>query len=1055
VTASTETLAQISPDAALDEVRKKLSRTNLFVVYLGGALFFLLLVASSPFFLFWLTVFAFGGMFVYRWDRERRTARIFYDIDNDEIVNRLALCNAAGESLAKACSLWRIHSSNRTTQSKYHAGANTLIERRPTRCAVGYVKGMILNIEPWTVSVGSQEFLFLPDRLLVREGKRLAAVPYEWLSAEHRSTSFIEDGPVPRDATAVGTTWRFVNKSGGPDLRFNNNRQLPVLGYGELALRSRSGLNTVFQASTPAATWTAANALQELARSSCAPSAYAQPAQGQPLMAQPVVPQPLLLPPLTPPPASIPRGAAPRAGMPPLGTAPPFVPASLPPLTLPPATVPRSAVPRASVPPPRSAQPFVPAPPTPSSRRFVGPTEAFSIAGRNITSLLTFVAATTAGADASTIVTSLPVGDPRYADPLPYWPSYSEASPHQRARYLDWMAGGRADPNIEIGYVFIFFYGLEWRALCDAADTAVACSEVRRLLHVYGQKSASFRSYASEFLVFAALARLESADEQELERTLGTLFNDSASAAAAVLAWYHSRSRPLPDRYAMRVAASMEDAKRGVVVKRAEQEIGQLFASRYREANGDGILLVAAKRELALQYRPASSTWQRTGVKIAFRVPDVLRRPSQFAPLVRIWNQCVEDLRKATRLKEKHDGELSAEAWAALPEELRAQYDHPHQDRWDVLFASAPKVGRFRIVNAGNLATLGGATKTEKLSAAQLRKVAEIGAALGYAMEPDARAQKKGARWQDEMLVWQAQDSSCPEPKLYGPAFVLLSLAMQVAMADGTLADEEAHVIISMLTKTFNLDESLRTRFVALQHLLARQPVRAAALAKKLQSTRSRDDLLKVGRVLASVAAADGVITDEEHQTLRSLYKALGLSTADLAAAIAGSGARLASDDAVEVRAGTSGETGEQLPSPPRVDRLVELDQTAIAAILADTRDVAAMLADVFDKEEDEDAPVAASAGSASQAMREAVPPEIASLAAGLDVRYHGVLAELLSKPTWSGDEIRALARKRNLMPGAIVETINTWSDEIYGEFLIDDSDTWQVRAAILRKQSA
>lgn len=1010
-TASAATLAQIAPDAALEEVRKRITRTNLFKVYAWSAVIFLLWLVSSPFLLFWLAVVALAGIFVYRWDKDRRTARIFYDVDNDEIVGRLALCNAVGESLASARSLWRIHSSNRTNQSKYHAGANTLIERHPTRCAPGSIKGLDLNIEPWAISVGSQEFLFLPDRLLVREGKQLAAVPYEWLSAAHRSTSFVEDGPVPPDAKNIGTTWRFVNKSGGPDLRFNNNRQLPVLEYGELALQSGSGMNTLLQASTPAATWHAANALHEIARVASAPAGYVQQAQHayQPMPA------------------------------PPSGTIPmPVVPSPEPP---------RSREPVA---------PFVPSPPAPtrSSRRFVGPNETISIAGRNIARPLTFVAATTAGADASTIVTSLPVGDARRAAPLPYWPSYSESDPDQRARYLDWMAGGRTDPNIEIGYVFILFYGLEWRALRDAADIVICCGEVRRLLAIHGQRSASFRGYASEFLVFAELARLESADEQELDRSVGSLFKDSSSAVAAVLAWYHGRGRPLPERYAMRIAASMEDAKRGVVVKRAGKELAHLFAARYREAAGDGIVLVPAKKELVLEYRPASATWQRAGAKVTYTLPDILRRPGQFAPLVRIWNQCVDDLRKATRLKEKHDGVLSAEAWAALPAELREQYDHPHQERWDTLVAAAPKLGGFRLVSAGELAALGGLSKTETISAAQLRKVAETGAALGYALEPDPRAQRKGARWRDELLVWQTQDASCPDLKLYGPAFVLLSLAMQVAMADGTLMDEEAYVVIAMLSNTFNLDESLRTRFVALQHLLTRQPVRAAALAKKLESTRTREELLKVGRVLAAVAAADGVITDKEHQTLRSLYKALGLSAADLAGAIAASGARLASDTAVEVRAASPTEAGEPLPKAPGKDRLVELDQTAIAAILADTRDVAAMLADVFDQEEEED-PVPTGVEPLAPVVREVVPPEIATLATGLDVRYHGVLAELISRPTWSGADVRTLAKKRNLMPGAIVETINTWSDEVYGEFLIDDAEPWQIRADILRRQSA
>ena len=49
--------------------------------------------------------------------------------------------------------------------------------------------------------------------------------------------------PRPRDARQVDTTWRFVNKNGGPDRRFKDNRQLPVMLYGESPSRVSHGLS--------------------------------------------------------------------------------------------------------------------------------------------------------------------------------------------------------------------------------------------------------------------------------------------------------------------------------------------------------------------------------------------------------------------------------------------------------------------------------------------------------------------------------------------------------------------------------------------------------------------------------------------------------------------------------------------------------------------------------------------------------------------------------------------------------------------------------------------
>ena len=81
---------------------------------------------------------------------------------------------------------------------------------------------------------------------------------------------------------------------------------------------------------------------------------------------------------------------------------------------------------------------------------------------------------------------------------MQYWPSYSEISPDARRAYLQWLSTGRTDPTADIGYVFLFFYGLERRALVDLESTPGAqeevqsiVTEVRRLLSLYSQ-SGSF-----------------------------------------------------------------------------------------------------------------------------------------------------------------------------------------------------------------------------------------------------------------------------------------------------------------------------------------------------------------------------------------------------------------------------------------------------------------------------------------------------------------------------------------------------------------------------------
>lgn len=266
-TASTAELAEASPDTVLEDIQKRVHRYDWFKIYvIVVCVLGLPFLVVPPALLVLAVLAAIPGYFIYRWNYERRTARLFYDVDNEDIVLRLSACNAVGEALSRTAALWHIYASVATSDTKRNAGANTLIQRTPTSCHPGSLPGIELNIEPWSITVGPQQLLFLPDRLLVHENNRFAAVPYDQLSAEYAVTNFVEEDRVPPDAHQVDVTWRYVNKSGGPDRRFNNNYQIPVLAYGRLTLTTPTGLTILLQSSNVNATRQARDALVTLRR---------------------------------------------------------------------------------------------------------------------------------------------------------------------------------------------------------------------------------------------------------------------------------------------------------------------------------------------------------------------------------------------------------------------------------------------------------------------------------------------------------------------------------------------------------------------------------------------------------------------------------------------------------------------------------------------------------------------------------------------------------------------------------------------------------------------
>lgn len=266
-TATASELAAVSQDRVLADLQKRLRRPNLFRCYLwlAGTSVLLALAAFGQLAgAITLTVLIAPGVGVYRLDRRWRLAQLSYDLEDQEIAARLSMASRAGEALASAARLWHVHHAVQTSDWKRNAGANTLIQRTRTHARPGSLPGIELDIEPWSVPVGPQRLLLLPDQLLIWDGRTLAGVPYEHLRAEASATRFIEEESVPSDTRILDTTWRYVNKHGGPDRRFSDNRELPVVEYGGLQLSTGSGLRIFLNCSTVLPAVQAAAALEEL-----------------------------------------------------------------------------------------------------------------------------------------------------------------------------------------------------------------------------------------------------------------------------------------------------------------------------------------------------------------------------------------------------------------------------------------------------------------------------------------------------------------------------------------------------------------------------------------------------------------------------------------------------------------------------------------------------------------------------------------------------------------------------------------------------------------------
>ena len=687
--------------------------------------------------------------------------------------------------------------------------------------------------------------------------------------------------------------------------------------------------------------------------------------------------------------------------------------------------------------------------------------DLLEIAGYRIEHPMTYWAAgKTRIAEASCIEKNLPVGKP-ISEPigaLGYWPRYENMTPGQRGNYLSWLASGKQGQLDDIGYAFVYFYGLERRVFIDGKDVDLIIPEVVRLLCRYPE-SGSFNGYLSRFIAFSAARmglRSITNDGFALCFDQAPLKGYSEDLLAVILGWFYQHNLPLPGRWAFEVARQDVRTMRSVVINRAPEQFRSLFMQKYRERFDEGMILKAAERERLIEYHPASPSLMELGHSstafAAVRIPDVSGFQSQFVHLSQIWNACVEELRDFSRAVGKGLDTATREAWEALPLALRKDVDHPDASRWKAIAATQAREDGFSFASIAELAEIQGFQPREKLTATQSRSLAQTAEDIGLAIVPDARITGRAYNWSDEVVLFQPEGSAALQKESgYRAALCMLELGMVVAAADGTVDLEELAHIERFLDDQFRLSSDESRRLKAYGILLSKKPPSISSLGKPLREALTLDQRAMIGKYLIGVAAANGTIDRKEISSLKSIYKALEIE-APLDALLAE--LRQFASQPVEVqtvrreeRVGESIPRREQMPVDRPED--ITLNNEALTRIMAETAEVSIILGQALCETESEMDESEAVDRVKPSAVPEAVTSTINSnlpfsteQLAALDKRYHAPLEELLKQQVWSSDDLIKLAKRHQLMRTGMLDTINSWSyDSLGDEIMVEEDD--------------
>lgn len=664
-----------------------------------------------------------------------------------------------------------------------------------------------------------------------------------------------------------------------------------------------------------------------------------------------------------------------------------------------------------------------------------------SIAGRDIGGMVYLGRAPTVGQfgerDHAFIDPALKVSA-RERDPagggMLYWPSYGQIQPVNRASYLDWLASGRSDPDYGVGYVFLYFYGLERRVFLDHApesETREIMDEVRRLLGIYGAN----RSVSRYLNVFLEAAALWIGGQDRPTPVLEHSGYEMPVSVRLEIGRQLQAGQSIGADWALSWLVTHPETRLRTPARRVFHEFAALFAFRFLDRYPEGLQLKAPKRNLKLDYQAASGAFQVDLTERIGPVPDIMHLRKPLTVLQTLADEVTDELDKFSRFIGRNpDGRGSLEAHLLLPAPLKGFF--PSEELEALTGWARDRIAAGGLVPVADVVERIEGVRPQKIGKRQLSSVADALARLAVGLAPDPRFALRGPTINEPVMLFALPS---PVEKLekvttaYRAVLVALVLGVHIAQADGTVCESERETLAARIDAADHLADDERIRLHANLHWLLAVPPSLSEFRRHLKDL-APETKASLGRLSAAIAASDGRIAPEEVATLEKLYRTLGLDPDLLHGHLH---ALMASDEPVTLSVPGGEAPVHAIPPDPRREMPPEkrqeglqLDQARIAAVMKDTAGVASFLDQIFGDDEPDEPEDEPHAATVEERRFE-----------GLDAAHARLVGRLLDAPHWTGEAFAALAEEGGLMPAGALETINEWAYDRFDEALLEEDE--------------
>ena len=694
---------------------------------------------------------------------------------------------------------------------------------------------------------------------------------------------------------------------------------------------------------------------------------------------------------------------------------------------------------------------------------WVSPGQSISVAGFTLPGGMLYVGSTLFCSDGTSepaqIDPQLPV-DTQPVNPeerlFGYWPRYDEISKSARKAYLIWLAGGRRDPNANIGYVFLFYYGLERRVLVDAQSDPAAAAEIPQILgeivrlqSLYA--NSSFQRYSADFVDY--LASKDASARMYLQNPPPSTNSRGLPLPLRIgLGQSAIDDHSVPPAWALAWVRSDANVHLPTAAKRCTSQFDAQFRQLYAQRLGEGLRLAVNRTKLKINYRAASGGLSsRTFSAAIGDLPDVTAVITPVKKLQAIVDESAASLDAYSRYIGRHaDKEQSLEATLLLPHALWSESIKDAVQRID------QRVGDgMLVIEVGDIVSAFGGSAS--VTRERLKALVQSLQSRGIGVEPDVLAGAKIPKSEDSVVLFRLTrvegtgiaDSAAG----YEALAVMLDLAITLANADGKISGREVQFLNRQVDAWSHVGVGAQRRLRARLRLGIVYPPALASLKSRIEPLPD-DAKSALAKLLSALALADGKLSPAAVKHLEKVYRLLGIERTVLYNELHAASATL---DGKGLTASRSPPPIAPLVTPTRSPGTapfisgIKLDPARIAALQIETERVTAMLSRVFVDQETVTAPVV----EPTEEMQSSDGNEQSTILLGLDTEHSAFLRTLLTRPSWSRAELDDIAADMELMLDGALERINEAALDTYENRIAEGDDPIEIAQDLLQSVPA